>query len=289
MAKVVAPGRPRVLSGAFGSALLTALLAALVSGCASWSKPPRDLDIRQAEIVADLVQPQVQVDGFSGKGSAAGAGAAKGGGTGVIVGSLACMGAGLLFPVCISVMVPTMATVGAVSWAAVAAVNAESADEVASKRELLQAELVAGAYPSLLAVHVQNGARDRWAADPPPLNAAQASAGIAGGEPHADIVVWRIEVALTEVACEESKPGLPFALRVEGRLRLYRVGRSEVVYEKTLVVRSETKLMTAQWRADDGIAAKASLGQGVRQLAEELLDGLLGRPSPARRLPATPA
>jgi hypothetical protein len=136
---------------------------------------------------------------------------------------------------------------------------------------------------------MHNAVRDRWAADQRSRNAAQTLAGDASGKSHAAAFSWRIEVALTEVACEESKPGQPFALFVEGRLRLYRVGRSEVAYEKTLVVRSETKLMTAQWRAEDGIAAKASLDQGVRQLAEELLDSLLGRPSQQRRLPATPA
>lgn len=252
--------------------LLGLCLGVLAAGCASLSRPPADLDLRQSEIVPDLSPPALRVDGYSGKGTAAGAGAAKGFGTGAAAGAVACMATGPFFPLCVAAVVPVTTTIGTLGWATAAAVTSEGADAVVSKRDLLESEIDPAQYPSMLAAQLREAARQRFDID---LRVGE----LPGGVPPP----WRIELAVTEVACEDNKPQQPFALRVEGRVRLLRAGQTQVVYEKSLTSRTELKHTTAEWRANGAAAAKAGLERSLQSLAEGLLKDLLRPPQDMHR------
>lgn len=253
-----------IVSARSCNAALLASLCVLAMGCAS--PPPPELDLRQAEIVMDPAEPSVSTDGHSGKVAAAGSGAAKGGGSGVLVGTLGCVGAGPFFPICIAGVVPVMATVGAVAWGTASAVSSDSAEVVESKREMLRSAMAATPYAARLTTHLQTASRDRFAVDLPVAS------------PDASPRAWQIDMALTGVACEDNKPGQPFALRVEGRVRLRRAGQADVLYEKALARRSDVSLTITQWRADDDAAAKAELDQTLMRFADDLLTELSQRP-----------
>ena len=168
-------------------------------------------------------------------------------------------------------------TIGTVGWAAAAAATSEGADAVGAKRELLESDLTTAPYPSMLAGLVRAATRDGFAID------ATVMAAPDGVPPP-----WRVEVAVTEVACEDNKPGQPFALRIEGRVRLTRAGQTQVMYERGLASGTQLKLTTAEWRADGAAAAKASLEQSLRALARGLLDDLLRQPQDSRRASEQP-
>jgi len=267
--------------------LLLALLGALTSGCASLSRPPPDLDLGQAEIWPDPTAPALSVDGYSSKTTALGVGAAIGGGIGAVVAPVACLGTGVFAPMCVATVLPPSIMIGAVGGGVVAGVDAEDAEAVALKRTLLQSDLPAGTYPSLLATHLQGAAHARVVADLPLADpAVPATATSTDGTDAARSAAarpWRIELALTKVACEHNKPGQPYALRLEARMRLHHTGQPGVVYEKTLVARSEAVLTTAEWRTDGAAAARSSLDQGLQRLAEDMLNDLVRRPPQSPR------
>lgn len=256
-----------------------ASLGALSTGCASL--PPSELDLRQAEIVMDPAPPVLSTGGHSGKLAAAGSGAAKGGGTGILVGTVGCMGTGIFFPLCIGAVVPATTAIGAVAWGTASAVTSEGAEAVDAKQALLKSTFEALPSPALLTTHLQSAALDRLGIDLPVTAATRSAAKDAS----TDTVhkPWQIELALTAIACEDNKPGQPFALRVEGRARLRHGGQPDVVYERRLVRKSDVELTTTQWGADDAAAARAGFDQALRRLAEDLLIDLSMRPSAAPR------
>ena len=81
----------------------------------------------------------------------------------------------------------------------------------------------------------------------------------------------------------ETTPGQPFALRVEGRLKLRRSDQPAVVYEASEVATSEAALTIDEWGANGAEALRRGLDQTLRQLADELLSDLArgGAPLPS--------
>lgn len=261
------------------SVVLLLALCTLATGCASWRRPPSDLDLNRAGIVADPADPTLVLDGPSGKATGALGGAAAGTGLGFLVGMVAalpCLGTGLFAAACVSTVVPASTAIGAAGGATLGVIRAEGADAVEQKRMLLATELRAATYQDLLAAQVRQQARERLDLDLPVL-------------PEADRADrWLLEVSLTQVAAERNAPGQPFALRVEGRLKLRRAGGPEVVYEASHRATSLASFTTEQWRANEAEAVRAGLTQGLRQLADEMLDDLVRAPSGVRPVAPRP-
>ena len=74
------------------------LLACALAGCAGVPRMPAAFSLGDATLVSDSSEATVTIDGPAGKGGAAAAGAAKGGGAGFLIGGLACLGTGPLAP-----------------------------------------------------------------------------------------------------------------------------------------------------------------------------------------------
>ncbi len=221
------------------------------------------------------------MDGHSGKGTAAGLGALKGGGTGFAWGTLSCMGAALLAPACFAIVVPTMTAVGAAGWSTVAAVTSESADVVEFKLHLLQSNVPANLHDPALAMDLHGAVLERFGIDLP-VKGEPARSGSNANQAQEPIArPWLIEVALTDVAFEDNIPDQPYALRVQGRMRLIRAEGADAVYEKRLAVRSSAAHTTDEWSANGALAIKGNLDQSLRQLAQEMLSDLMTRPPDA--------
>ena len=146
----------------------------------------------------------------------------------------------------------------------------------------MRAELESTSYPALLAEHVQKRARERLLVELPLLAATSPPSG----DPidiDAGAQTWWIELTLTRVSSSRGAPGQPFALRVEGRLKLRRSHQPAVVYEASAMATSEATLTTAEWAANGAEALRAGLDQSLRLLGDKLLSELVrsGAPLPS--------
>lgn len=261
-----------------------ATVGLLATGCATRPPPPTDLDFKRAGIVVAPVDPALSLNGPSGKGAGAGRGAAVGGGAGFAVGLVACLPAGIFIPLCLAAVVPAATVLGVASGATVGAVRADSAETVATKLDLLKAELVATPYQTLLAEHLRAQAAERFSLDLPMLDATGAAAldsSQSATSPAAR--EWLIEVALTDVSADGSAPDKPYALWVETRLRLRHPGAPGVVYETSGDLISEASLTTAEWSANGGEALHLALDKSLRRLADMMLSDLMRSPRTAAR------
>jgi hypothetical protein len=249
---------------ALGAWLL--ICSAIATGCATPPRPPKDLDLARAVIISDPTPPVLTVAGPTGKGAAAGAGAVKGGGTGLTLGTLACLGTGFLFPICVATVVPASAAIGAAGWAAVAAVRAEGAEGMALQSRMLAEELDNGGHVARLAEYLQEAAREQLSIELPIVrdNAAP------------DAGDWTIEISLLELASDTHSEGQAYSLWIEGRLRLRRGQQVEPVYERRLEAGSDIAMTTQDWTANDGAALHAALDRAVRSLAVRLMSDLAG-------------
>jgi hypothetical protein len=237
-------------------------LCAFVAGCASVSQVPAELDLRQAAIVEAPSAPTLVLDGPSGKGSAAGAGAAKGVGIGFVLGGLACLGSGPLAAVCLAAMVPAGAAIGAASGAVVGAVRAEGADEVQAKRELLERELAAVPAPDRLATQLQQRLLEGLRVEVPIANA------------NATPPRWTLHVNTGEVGTSELESGATYALQASASLSVARSGDVQPVFVNQYRVASNAKLTTAEWSANGGAPARRALHELWAGLAKMMADDL---------------
>ena len=244
----------------------TLLLAAcaLAAGCASTQRMPSELDLSRATLVAGTAEASLSIDGESGKGAGAGKGAAQGSGVGLLVGSFACAGAGPLAPFCLVATVPATMAIGAVSGAVVGAVLAESAEDVAARRSLLQAQLAAPANKARLASHFQQMSRSKLAIDWP-----LAPEGANAAPPD-----WTLQIALTELATVGAGPHSPFALHASASLEVTRTGAAQPAFVKHYHAITADQLTTSVWRADDAKRVRAALDDMSAQLASKMVHDL---------------
>ncbi len=66
----------------------------------------------------------------------------------------------------------------------------------------------------------------------------------------------------------------PFALVVQGRIRLRRNGNSNPIYEARFDASSESALTTEEWNADQSVAVRNGLDQSLRTLAYKMASDL---------------
>jgi hypothetical protein len=246
------------------STTLWVAACALIAGCASTPRMPSELDLSRASLVAGAAEPSLALDGPSGKGAGAVTGAAKGGGVGFLVGGVACMGTGPFAPLCLSLMVPASTAIGAVSGAVVGAVRAESADDVAAKRSLLQAELAAPVNHARLATHFQKMSRDMLVVDWP---LTPAGAGAAAPD-------WTVQIAMTELATVGAGADTPYALHASASLEVTRAGAAQPAFVKHYHALTADKLTTSAWQADDAKRIRAALDDMSAQLASKMVNDL---------------
>jgi hypothetical protein len=246
------------------STCLLAALALLLAGCAGNPRLPSELDLSQASIAAGSSETTLSLAGPSGKGMGAGQGAAKGGGIGLLIGSLACMGTGFLAPLCISTVVPTTTAIGAVSGGVRGAVIAESSDEVEARRHMLQAELEAPATRTRLATQLQQKSRAALAVELPLLDPdAQAARR-----------EWTLQVTLTELSTVGSRAGLPYGLHTWASLEVARAGDSQPLFVKHYRAYSIEKYTTAEWQSNDAEPVRIALDRMSAALATKMVSDL---------------
>lgn len=241
-----------------------AAVVAVSAGCAGNPRLPSELDLNQASIAAGTGETSLSLAGPSGKGVGATQGAAKGGGIGLLIGSLACMGTGFLAPLCISTVVPTTTAVGAVSGAVRGAVTSESADEVDARRSMLQAELDAPATRTRLATQLQQKSRAALAVELP----------LADADPQAARPEWTLQVTLTELATVGSRAGLPYGLHTWASLEVARAGETQPVFVKHYRAYSAEKYTTLQWQANDSEPVRLALDRMSAMLATQMVGDL---------------
>ena len=244
--------------------VLTASGALLLAGCAGNPRLPSDLDLSQASIAAGAAETTLSLAGPSGKGVGAGKGAVKGGGIGLLIGGLACMGTGFLAPMCLAAVVPTTTAVGAVSGAVRGAVIAESAEDVDAKRNMLQAELEAPATRTRLVTQLQQKSRAALAVELP-----LADPDAAAAKPE-----WTLQVTVTELSTVGSRAGLPYGLHTWASLEVARAGETQPVFVKYYRAYSSEKYTTLEWQSNDAEPVRIALDRMSAALATKMVSDL---------------
>jgi len=259
------------------------LACAWASGCAT-PPPPRNLDLHDARIVANVTAPRLNVEGLpGGKVTGAAVGAGTGSGAGVVVGVAVCMAAGPLFPLCILAVVPTTTAVGATTGIVVGAVRTETSLALGTKASAVKAELAATSYQAMLADELRGRLKDDYSLDlPMQTPAADPAAAV---EPGASTGPAPLElmVGVTEVGTEGKRV---FAVRLVAEIVLRR-GPSHIVWRTAREVQSNTELTVDEWTSRNSDALRGVLDACVRTAADrlvfELARGIAGtRESQAR-------
>lgn len=270
-----------------------ALAIALATGCASLPGGA-EFDLRSARIVANTSEDPIVPPGTHGKGTSAAAGAGGGLAAGVALGVVPCLLMGPFAGACVAAMGPAIA-VTAAGTAAYAAANADTAEHLAAKRELLRAALVPKQAHAQLATELTSLV---GAAPAPQAVAAPSSAG-AGSAQRAGQQRWEIRVAVKSV--DAAGPGIdvPFALAVAAVMEVHdpsapagpiRKGylnpvESQLAREsprdaptptRTTLYQAKTdaRFTLAQWAAEDGAPVKAAVEATLRQLASKMVNDL---------------
>jgi hypothetical protein len=213
--------------------------------------------------------PALDVSGLpGGKGMGAMVGAGSGSGYGALAGGAACLAAGPFFPLCLAVVLPTTAAVGAIGGAVVGAARTESVEAIEVKTKALHGHLVATPYNDLLARQLQSRLQEDSG-----VNVALAGSSPAVGvapslhpEIETDDLPWAVEVGVTEIGTEGKRE---FALRLVTTLRLRRAG-SATVWQTAKEVQSETELSIDQWLSNDSMVLHAVLNRCIQQAARQL-------------------
>lgn len=241
-------------------------VCALSAGCAT-QPPPRDLDLRGAQIVAGTSTPALDINGLPG-GKAAGAavGAGTGSGAGVVTGAVLCLAAGPFFPLCVAALVPTGAAIGAATGLVVGAVRTESTAAIELKTAAVKSEFIATSYQTRLAEALHERLQAEYSLDLPVQ--VLSSDRIVPSEADASPAESPLEmvVSITEVGTEGKRE---FALRLVTGLVLRR--GSAVVWKTAREVQSDTELTIDQWTASDAKALHGVLDLCVRAAAGRLV------------------
>lgn len=265
-----------------------ALAIALATGCAS-SPERANLDMRSARVVASSSEDPIVPPGAPGKGAAAVAGAAVGVAGGVVVGILPCLAMGPFAVACISALGPAIA-VTSVGTAAVAAATADTAEDMASKRELLRAALpLPKDAHARLATELTSATTASLA---PQAATAASSVSVATGAQRDGPHRWEIRVAVKSVDSAEPGVDVPFALGVAAQAEVrdlsspvvsdpseyLRPTEAALAREKGIEavkpargalyhVRTDTRLTLAQWSADGGAPVRAAVDTALKTIA----------------------
>jgi hypothetical protein len=253
------------------------VMLAMFPGCAS-SVAPRGVDLHRAAIVEAADDPAALKGGPSGAGIGAGRGMLVGVGAGTIAGVGLCAATGPWFPLCMLVIVPTTTVVGTASGAAIGAMSAESREDSAMKKTLLSEAAATVSFQHLLIGHVQEEARLRSSVELPVVDAGASSAiGIAAADGAPPL--WLIEIALDEVSPNSDAPDRAYGYWVGARVELHRSGTVGAVFKTSYGLDTEVSMTATAWREGGADATQKAVDGSLRQLAKQIVDGLVRKPA----------
>jgi len=254
---------------------LCVLGISLQTGCASGPRVlPAEFDLDHAYIDAAAVAPPSVTTGPPGKvAEAAGGGAVGAVGVGLsagIITAIPCVLLGPYAPACFATVGPAAATgaaIGGVTGVAYGAVTADMADspeQAAAKREMLDTALARLTIQELLIDRLQRRTRksvtiERPVVDP---NAQDATA------------TWRIALETTDIATARTDSDGSYALLASASLAVREASSGVIAFQKRYQVLSPEKLTTTEWGRDNAAAARAALDTLMSALADQIFSNL---------------
>ena len=239
----------------------------LLGGCAVFRPPPKELDLRGAEVTAVPPHP-IGVANGNGSRQAIGRGAAVGASMGAAAIPFAaplCAAAGPAVLFCLASFVPIGGAVGTASGAIADKANGEPRQAVLARRDQVRVEVTAADSENLLAAQVRQS--------------LQARHGIATSEGSSDATVspWKVEVAVKSVAMYGTLSDPDFALRVRGKLVLKRTSDNRIVYRSDVLAFSDDQVVPVAPDADPNVLIRSRLERGLQLVGDKLAVALLSR------------
>ena len=247
------------------SAISLVVVSALAVGCASAPPIPPNFDFTRATIVAGDKDPEVDIDGLSGKGSGAAVGGVSGAGTGVVYAAIGCLPAAMFYGACLAAAVPVLGGIGAAGGAAVGAVATQSAASVEAKREMLNEALFAidarNYLATLITQQFQQGDGAATLASDTVLAPVQPS--------------WTLRIALNEVATDGSGEETAYFLKASAAIEVIQTGQEEPLTRKEYHTQTRDKKTTAEWLASEDVPVPTAIEYLLTALASDMLKDLL--------------
>lgn len=242
-------------------------LCVLLMGCATPPSPatPPNFDFTRATIVAGDKDPEVDIDGLSGKESGAAVGGASGAGIGVGYAAIACLPAVMFYGACLAAAVPIMGGIGAAGGAAVGVAATQSAASVEEKREMLNEALVAIDARNYLATLIQKQIQEGNIAVPVVSNTGSASI-----PPD-----WTLRIALSEVSTDGSGEETAYFLKASAALEVMQTGQEEPLTRKEYHTQTRDRKTTAEWLANEDEPVPTVIEYLLTTLASDMLNDLL--------------
>jgi len=248
------------------SAMSFVLISALAVGCASTPPPiPPNFDVTRATIAAGDKDPEIDIDGLSGKDSGAKIGAASGAGAGVGYAAIACAPAFMFYGACLAVAVPIMGGIGAVGGAAIGAAATQSAASVEEKREMLNEALVIIDARNYLATLIQKQIQEGDIVVPVVSNT-----GSAYIPPD-----WTLRIALSEVSTDGSGEETSYFIKASAALEVMQTGQEEPLFRKEYHTQTRDRKTTAEWLAKEDEPVPTVIEYLLTTLASDMLNDLL--------------
>ena len=243
----------------------------LQSGCANVPHVPAEFDLGRARIDAAASAPLRVSPGPHGKvagavgGSVAGA---AGVGLGVgIISALPCIFLGPYAAPCFAALGPAAAAgavVGGVTGAAVGARTADSPEDSAAKRELLDTALARLTVRELLIDRLQRRTRESAKIELPVAesNASDATA------------VWRIAIETIDIAPALTGSDAPYSLLASASLTVREANSGVTVFQKRYQALSPEKRTTTEWVNENAAAARTAVDSLMYALADQMFSNL---------------
>ncbi|MGW8194714.1 MAG: hypothetical protein ACWGOX_10665 [Desulforhopalus sp.] len=247
------------------SAISLVVVSALAVSCASTPPIPADFDFARATIIAGEKDPEVDIDGLSGKDSGAKVGAASGAGAGVGYAAIACAPAFMFYGACLAVAVPIMGGIGAAGGAAIGAAATQSAASVEEKREMLNEALVTIDARNYLATLIQKQIQEGNIAVPVVSNTGSASI-----PPD-----WTLRIALSEVSTDGSGEKTSYFLKASATLEIMESGKEKPLIRKEYYTKTRDRKTTAEWLANEDEPVSTVIEYLLTTLASDMLNDLL--------------
>lgn len=255
---------------------LSALGGLFQSGCASVSvaHAPAEFDLGRARIDAAGAAPPGVSSGPHGKVAGAAAGGAAGAvGVGIgagVIAAVPCIFLGPFAAPCFAAVAPAAATgalIGGVTGATVGAVatkGADSPEEAAAKREVLDLGLAGLAVRELLVERLQRRARE----------VAKIELPVVDPSAQGHRAAWRIAVETIHIEPSQTGSDDRYALIASASVAVRNAESGEVVFERRYQAVSPERRTSAEWGNDSAAAARATLDNLTYALAHQIFSNL---------------
>lgn len=252
--------------------LLCALGISLQTGCASGPRvPPAEFDLGRARIDAAAVEPPRVSPGPHGKVAGAVDGGAVGAvGVGLsagIISALPCVFLGPFAPACFAAVgtaAATGAAIGGVTGVVYGAVTADSPEQAAAKRELLDTALARLKVRELLIDRLQRITRE----------SAMIELSVADPVAQDTTATWRIAIEIIDIAPAQNGSDDPYALLASASLAVIEASSGVTVFQKRYQALSPEKQTTTEWGNDNAAAIRIALDGLMNALADQMFSNL---------------